>query len=105
MLIVNDLGNEVVNSELVFAFSIIDTPEGANALLCQGVAQWRAAVCVGSRDRCERALAEIVKGVKERRHYLDLRDLLGQRPGLSVAQPRIIMPGNGQGMPGSGEPS
>jgi hypothetical protein len=99
MLIVNDLGNEVINADLVFAFSIRQTSEGQYALLAQGVAQWKSALTVGAKDRCERALGLITQGVKQRQHIVDLLGVLGQRPDITVAQGGLIVPGNGEGRP------
>jgi len=99
MLIINDLGTEVVNADLVFAFSLTDTPDGGTVVLAQGVAQWRAIVAEGSKDRCRKALNLITDGVKQRQHILDLVGVLGQRPDITVPQPKIVVPGNGDGRP------
>jgi hypothetical protein len=96
MLIVNDIGNEVVNSELVFALTVVETPEGW-IVLAQGVAQWRSVLAAGSKDRCQRALKLITDGVKQRQHIVDLVGVLGQRPEIAVPQPKIVLPGNGEG--------
>jgi hypothetical protein len=98
MLIVNDLGTEVLNADLVFAFSLTESPEGW-VVLAQGVAQWRAVVVAGSRERCERTLKLITDGVKQRQHIVDLLGILGQRPDIAVAQAKIVLPGNGEGRP------
>jgi len=98
MLIINDFGNEVVNSELVFAFTATETPEGW-IVLAQGVAQWRSVIVAGSKERCERTLKLITDGVRQRQHVLDLLGVLGQRPNIAVAQPKIVLPGNGEGRP------
>jgi len=98
MLIVNDLGTEVLNSEAVFSYQVAQTPEGQWVVLLHGTGL-KTFVVVGSKDRCEKALATIVKGAKERWHVVDLLGILGQRPDLTVAQPGIIMPGNGEGRP------
>jgi hypothetical protein len=98
MLIVNDLGNEVVNSDLVFAITVVETPEGW-IVLAQGVAQWRSVIVAGSKERCQRALKLITDGVKQRQHILDLVGILGQRADITVPQPKIVLPGNGEGRP------
>ena len=98
MLIINDLGNEVVNSDLCFAISAIESPDGW-IVLAQGVAQWRSVIAAGSKDRCVKALTLITDGVKQRQHILDLVGILGQRPDIAVPQPKIVLPGNGEGRP------
>ncbi len=104
MYIVNDLGQEMVNADSVFSFGILPTPEGPHVLLAFGVGTnqagpIRTALVAGSKDRCEQAMAAIRKGVKDRQHIVDLLGLLGQRPDITVAQPSIILPGNGEGRP------
>jgi hypothetical protein len=99
MLVVNDLGNEVINADLVFAFSMGTTADGQAALIAQGMVNWQTALVVGSKERCERALKLITDGVKQRQHIVDLLGVLGQRPDIAVPQPKIVLPGNGEGRP------
>jgi len=104
MLIVNDLGSEVLNADNVFSFGIVDTPDGGCALVAFGPAlnqggPLHAALVVGTRDRCQRALKLITDGVKQRQHIVDLIGVLGQRPDITVPQQRIMLPGNGEGRP------
>ena len=104
MHIVNDLGQEMVNGDTVFSFAIVPTQEGAFALLAFSIGAnqggpIRTPLTIGSKDRCEQALAAIRKGIKDRQHIVDLLGLLGQRPDLTVAQPQILLPGNGEGRP------
>lgn len=99
MYVLNDLGTEMVNLDLGFATSIVPTPDGQNVLVVQGVAKWQTFLTVGTKARCEQALAAIRKGIKDRQHIVDLVGLLGQRPEIVVAQPGIILPGNGEGRP------
>ena len=99
MYVANDLGNEMVNLDLVFAMSVVPTPDGQTVLVVQGVSKWQTFLTVGTKERCEQALAAIRKGIKDRQHILDLLGLLGQRPEIAVAQPKIVLPGNGEGRP------
>ena len=97
MYVVNDLGSEVVNLDLAFAMGVAATPEGQHVLIVQGVSKWQTFLTVGSKARCEQALAAIRKGIKDRQHILDLYGLLGQRPEIQVAEQKLIVPGNGEG--------
>jgi hypothetical protein len=100
MYIVNDMGQEMVNGDNVFSFAIVPADQGSFGLLAFSVGANQAGpirtpLVVGSKDRCEQALAAIRKGIKDRQHIVDLLGLLGQRPDITVAQPRIVLPGNG----------
>ena len=99
MYVANDLGSEVVNLDLVFAMSIVATPDGQHVLVVQGVSKWQSFLTVGTKARCEQALAAICKGIKDRQHILDLLGLLGQRPEIAVPEQKLIVPGNGEGRP------
>jgi hypothetical protein len=99
MLIVSDLGTEVVNTDQAFSFSIGQTPDGAYVLVAFGGGSWQTPIVVGSKERCERALGLITQGVKQRQHIVDLLGVLGQRPDIAVPQPKIVLPGNGEGRP------
>ena len=97
MLIRSDMGTEVVNADQTFSLGIVMAENGAFVLAAFGGGSWQAALCVGSKDRCQRALQAIQDGVKQRTHIVDLLGLLGQRPDIAVPQPKIMLPGNGQG--------
>jgi len=97
MYVVNDLGTEMVNLELGFAIGIAPTPDGQHVLVVQGVSKWQTFLTLGTKERCEQALAAIRKGIKDRQHILDLLGLLGQRPEIVVPEQKIVLPGNGEG--------
>jgi hypothetical protein len=83
MLILSDMGTDVVNSDATFSFNIGQAKDGTTALVAHGLNVQVILAAVG--DRPPRALEAIVKGVKERRHFLDLGELLGPRPNLAIA--------------------
>ena len=95
MLIVNDLGQDVVNLEEVFSCSIGTTAEGMAVLIAYS-AGGVSCPLAGAGDRPVRALEAIAKAHKEGWKILDLHDLLGERPALTVAKQALIVP-NGQG--------
>lgn len=102
MFIVNDLGLEMANADNVFSFMVAPTPDGSVALLAFGTmanqnGPVHMTLAVGSKERCEQALYAIRKGIKDRQHVVDLIGVLGPRPDISVAQSRIVLPGNGEG--------
>lgn len=104
MHIVSDLGTEMVNSDNVLSIQISPSQGGGFGLIALSVGANQAGpiyipLVVGSKERCEQALAAIRKGIKDRQHIVDLLGLLGQRPDITVAQPGIVLPGNGQGLP------
>ncbi len=103
MYVVNDLGQELLNIDNVFSVGILDGPEGSMLMAFgPGLNQagpLRTVITAGSKERCEQALAHIRKGIKDRQHIVDLLGLMGQRPEIAVAQPRIVLPGNGEGRP------
>ena len=96
MLIVNDMGTDIINLEQAFSCSIGMTQEGMEILLAYGPAGVNCPLAAMG-DRPVRALEAIVKAHKEGWKILDLHDLLGERPKLAVAQQRLVVPGNGQG--------
>ena len=96
MLIRSDLGTELINADTQLSFCIGSAPDGQNAVIAVGGGM-QTVLVVGSMDRCRRALDAIQAGVKQRQHIVDLLGLLGQRPDLTVAGPKIIRPGNGDG--------
>jgi len=98
MLIISDMGTDAVNSEAAFVFSLGANPkDGTTVLLAYGPGVNTILAAVG--DRPERALEFIIKGHKEHWKLCDLRDLLGKRPDITVPQPKIVLPGNGEGRP------
>ncbi len=97
MLILSDVGTDVVNVDAAFAFSVGNLPDGTDVLIAYGPGVQTIIAAVGDRPR--RALAAIVEAGKHPRHVLDLSDLLGPRPNLAVAKPGLVVPGNGQGRP------
>ena len=102
MFVINDLGLEMLNADNAFSFMVAPTPDGAAALLAFGVmanqnGPIHMTLAVGSKERCEQAMAAISKGIKDRQHVVDLLGLLGQRPDISVPRPQIVLPGNGEG--------
>lgn len=100
MFIRNDVGTEVVNADQTFSFGIVAAQDGASyVLVAFAAAQWQAGLTAGSMDRCRSALDAIQSGIKQRQHIVDLLGLLGQRPDLAVPQPKIVLPGNGEGRP------
>ena len=94
MLIVSDIGDAVVNFDQIIAVAIQQGPGGMAAVAFGPGVQ--SILTVGSEDRVRRCLDLIARGVKERRHILDLRDELGQRPNLAVPHvdvSRLHLPG------------
>ena len=94
MLIVNDLGTDVINLDQAFSFSIGMAHDGMEVLVAYGPGVNCPLAAVG--DRPKRALESIVKGHKEGWKIVNLLELLGERPNLTVAKAAIIRP-NGQG--------
>jgi hypothetical protein len=102
MLIVTDSGNEMVNTEQVFAYSVLPTEKGFAVVAFApvgGQLQLRTFLAQGSKERCAEALKHVQKGLRERWHVLDLLDLMGSPPNLEV--PSLVLPGNGQPPSGS----
>jgi len=96
MLIISDVGAEVVNSEQTFSICVGVTQDGMDVLVAYGPGINVPIAGVG--DRPQRALAAVVKAHREGWKVLDLQDVLGERPNLSVVKrPGIVLPGNGQG--------
>jgi hypothetical protein len=95
MLIVNDLGTDIVNLEEVFSCSIGTTADGMTVLIAYSAGGVNCPLAAVG-DRPVRALELIVKAHKEGWKILDLHDLLGERPKLAVAKQALIVP-NGQG--------
>ena len=100
MLIVNEDGTAMVNTDQVFAIAYgVNNVNGETVLLAQsGVLTIPLA---SGGDRPKRAAEAIAKAHKERRLILDLNDLLGAKPDITIPAPgSIILPhGNGEGRP------
>lgn len=94
MLIISDTGTDVVNSDAAFVFSLAKASDQTDVLLAYGPGVQTVLAAMG--DRPAKALEAIVKGIKERRHILDLNDLLGARPNLAVARPALVVPNGGK---------
>ena len=95
MLIVNEDGSAMVNTDQTFAIGMGVTPEGEAVLVAQ--AGPVSVPLASGGDRPKHAAEAIMKAYKERRLILDLNDLLGAKPDLVVPIGKIIRPGNGQG--------
>jgi hypothetical protein len=100
MFIVNEDGTAMVNTDQVFAIATgVNNVNGEAVLLAQSATLTIALASGG--DRPKRAAEAIMKAHKERRHILDLNDLLGAKPDITIPTPgSIILPhGNGEGRP------
>jgi hypothetical protein len=100
MFILNEDGTAMVNTDQVFAIAMgINNANGETVLLAQGLGLQIPLASGG--DRPKRAAEAITKAHKERRLILDLNDLLGAKPDLTIPAPgSIILPhGNGEGRP------
>jgi hypothetical protein len=95
MLIVNEAGTAMVNTDQTFLIGMGVTSEGEAVLLAQA-GSVSIPLATGG-DRPQHAAEAIMKAHKERWLILDLNDLLGAKPDLVVPQAQIIRPGNGQG--------
>lgn len=93
MFIISDNGKTIVNAEQAFSFDTAEKADGS-AIIAFGPG-FNSVLCVGSSQRCDEALDAIRKAHKEGWKILDLRDKLGQRPNLQVAQ--LHLPPNGGG--------
>ena len=101
MYVIGDDGQGMVNGDNVYSFGIVAS-QTAFALVAFSTAANQngpifTPLVIGSKERCEQALAAVRKGIKDRALIVDLLGLLGQRPDLTVASPQIIRPGNGDG--------
>jgi hypothetical protein len=96
MIVISDMGTDVVNTENVFSLSIGAMQDGTSCLVAYATGLNIVLAAVG--DRPNRALVAIVEGVKQRRHVLDLVELLGPRPNLAVAS--AIVGSNGEKLVG-----
>lgn len=100
MLIVNENGDAMVNTDQVFTIAMgTNQANGETVLLAQGLGLQIPLASGGDRPRL--AAEAIIRGHKERRLILDLNDLLGAKPDLTIPAPgSIILPhGNGEGRP------
>ena len=99
MFIVNEDGTAMINTDQTFMIAMAaNNVTGEPALVAQSGPVTVPLASGG--DRPLRAAEAIVKGHKERRLILDLNDLLGAKPNLTIPTPgTIIRPGNGEGRP------
>jgi len=99
MLIVNEDGGGMVNTDQPFVIAMAaNNATGEPVLVAQsgGV----TVPLASGGDRPLRAAEAIMRAHKERWHILDLNDLLGAKPNLTIPAPgTIIRPGNGEGRP------
>lgn len=94
MLIISDDGKDMVNFDVTFVVSTQPHPTAGLCAVAFGPGL-NTVLTVGSEKRIRQCLDAVSKAVKENWKILDLRDILGQRPNLTVAQPQIVLPGNG----------
>ena len=99
MLIVNEDGSACVNTDQTFVIAMaVSNPTGEAMLVAQSGPVTVPLASGG--DRPKRAAEAIIKAVKQGWKVLDLNDLLGAKPNLTIPTPgSIIMPGNGEGRP------
>jgi hypothetical protein len=96
MLVISDMGTDVCNTDNAFTLSIGQMQDGTSCLVAYTTGLNIVLAAVG--DRPNRALIAIVEGIKQRRHVLDLVELLGPRPNLAVAS--AIVGKNGEKLVG-----
>jgi hypothetical protein len=97
MLIVNEDGDAMVNTDQVVAIGMGASAAGELALLAMS-GNLTIPLATGG-DRPKRAAEAIIQAHKQRRLHLDLNDLLGAKPDIVVPTPgAIVMPHrNGKG--------
>jgi hypothetical protein len=96
MLIVNEEGSAMVNTDQTFAIGMGVTPAGEPVLIAQSGPV--SIPLASGGDRPERAANAIMEAHKQRRLILDLNDLLGAKPDLVIPTSKIIPAhGNGHG--------
>jgi hypothetical protein len=84
VLIRSDNGEVFVNLSAVVTLDLTTKPEG-HMLVAFGP-NVTTILAAGSKERCMAALAAIGDAVADGHAVLDLRDVIGQRPDLQVAQ-------------------
>jgi hypothetical protein len=94
MFVVSDLGDSIVNSDQVISFAVAHRPDGVFVVAFGAGVQ--SILSGGTNDRAMQCMEVIRKAVKEWRIVLDLRDEIGQRPDLAIAQNALLIPGNGE---------
>jgi hypothetical protein len=94
MFIINDTGDSIVNSDQVISFAIAHRPDGVFVVAFGAGVQ--VVLASGTNERAMQCMEAIRKAAKERRILLDLRDEIGQRPDLTIAQNALVIPGNGE---------
>ena len=99
MFILNEGGDAMVNTDQTFVLGMGMNPQGEAMLIAQSGPVTIPLASGG--DRPKRAADAIMRGIKERRLILDLNDLLGAKPDITIPAPgSIILPhGNGEGRP------
>jgi hypothetical protein len=98
MFILNESGDAMVNTDQTFALGMGMNQQGEAMLIAQSGPVTIPLASGG--DRPKRAAEAIMRAIKERRLILDLNDLLGERPNLTIpAAGTILRPGNGEGRP------
>lgn len=93
----NDTGDSLVNMDNAFAVAMQTAQDGTMVVVAFGPGV-NTVLTAGSEERCRQALDAVRKAAKERWAVLDLRDILGQRPNLTVA--RIALPEDGRQVKG-----
>ena len=104
MIIVDDLGHELVNSDNVFTYQIRPAGDGSVSLVAFAPVIGPSGALVaeltrGSKERCEKALDAVKRGLAKDAALVDLIGILGERPKVTVPPPKLIVPGNGDGHP------
>jgi hypothetical protein len=97
MIIVNEDGDAMVNTDNTFAIGMGRSAQGEVALIAMSGGLTVALASGG--DRPVRAAEAIINAHKHRFLFLDLNDLLGAKPDIVVPTPgTIVMPHrNGKG--------
>jgi hypothetical protein len=95
MLIVNEDGSAMVNTDQAFVIAIgANTATGEPVLLAQSGPV--SVPLASGGDRPLKAAEAIMMAYKQRRLVLDLNDLLGAKPNLTIPAPGTIIRPNGQ---------
>jgi len=94
VVIITDVGDAIVNFEEAFCLSVQQAPDGQMIVVAFGPGV-QTIMTAGSEERARQCLHAVVEAAKGNWKVLDLRDKLGQRPNLTVATPKIVLPGNG----------
>jgi hypothetical protein len=100
MYVVNEDGSAAVNLEQVKVIGFgTNNATAETVLLALLEPEWQVALASGG-DRPKRAVEEIMRAYRSGKRLIDLNDLLGDRPSLTIPAPGTILhPGNGEGRP------